>query len=142
MKTIERHWIAFLGIFGSGLVIVVTALTALSQTAPVLTIAPTGTNQFLISITNGDSLLNYEIYRTPVLVDPNFPWTLEIEGLVGQTNFTVDMGDDPSGFFRADVGIDADGDGVPNYMDGDPNNPAVGALTITIVSPLNGSTFN
>jgi len=142
MKTIRTYWLTLLGIFGGGLVFVATALTAWSQTAPILTITSFGTNQFSITITNGDISANYELYRTPVLVDPNYPWTLEIEGLVGQTNFTVDMGSDPSGFFRAGVGVDADGDGVPNYMDGDPNNPSVGALTITIDSPLAGTVFN
>lgn len=122
--------------------IFVAALTMFATPQPVLLIAPVGSSQLSITITNGDVLANYEIYRTPVLADVNYPWTLEIVGDVGQTNFTVDMGDDPIGFFQALVGSDADGDGIENYRDGDPNDPTVGALSITIDSPVNGGVFN
>ena len=108
---------------------------------PYLTITATNGNQALITVLNDTNPGNYELWWTPVLADPNYPWTLQSVGLVGQTNFIVNMSS-PTAFFRAVVGSDADGDGVPNYMDGDPNNAAVGALTITIDSPLNGSVFN
>jgi len=108
---------------------------------PYLTITPTNANQALITVLNDTNPGNYELWWTPVLADPNYPWTLQSVGLVGQTNFIVNM-DSPTAFFRAVVGSDADGDGVPNYMDGDPNNAAVGALTITIDSPLTGNVFN
>jgi len=51
-------------------------------------------------------------------------------------DFTVNAGwpwaSDPYG--------DADGDGVPNYMDARPLDPTVGVLTTTITSPTNGAT--
>ncbi len=142
MKTIRRNWIAFAGAFSYGLVIVALTLTALAQPVPVLTIAPTGTNQFQILITNGVSYVNYELYRTPVLSDPNYPWTLHIIGSMGQSNFTADTGIYPIGFFKAAIGSDWDGDGILNFQDGDPSNPAIGVLSLTISSPTNGATFN
>jgi len=36
---------------------------------------------------------------------------------------------------------DSDGDGVPDWMDANPYDPTVGALTITIDSPSNGTVF-
>ena len=65
-----------------------------------------------------------------------------IDGTPGQTNFTVSEGMMLSGFFEAAIGTDWDGDGIPNYMDGNPIDPNVGALTITIDSPANGTVFN
>jgi hypothetical protein len=40
--------------------------------------------------------------------------------------------DDPYGY--------ANGDPFPNYEDAQPGNPAAGILTVTIISPANGST--
>ena len=73
MKTLKNHRLTFFGIFGSGLIVVAVALTALSQTAPVLTITPLGTNQFSISFTNNGS--TYDLQGTPVLANPAYPWT-------------------------------------------------------------------
>ena len=39
---------------------------------------------------------------------------------------------DPNGF--------ANGDSIPNFEDSQPGNPAAGILTVTILSPVNGST--
>jgi len=131
-----------IGIAVLGLVVV---WASLGQTVPrpVLTIAPTGTNQFLITITNAESTVNYELYRTPVLGDPvNYPFTLHIIGAQGQSNFTVNMGSEPSGFVRAAIGSDWDGDGIENYRDADPFDPNVGELQVIIYSPANGSTIN
>ncbi|HEY3932126.1 MAG TPA: hypothetical protein VGM58_07130, partial [Verrucomicrobiae bacterium] len=52
MKIINSHRKTILGICGSFLIVIAVALTARSQTAPVLTITPLGTNQFSISFTN------------------------------------------------------------------------------------------
>ena len=46
------------------------------------------------------------------------------------------------GFMRAAIRSDWDGDGVQNYRDGNPSDASVGALTITIDSPTNGTVFN
>src|SRR5262249_34319858 len=109
---------------------------------PVLRIVPTNGTQLVISITNAVASTNYEIYRTPILLNTNFPWTLHIVGDVGQSNFIVDMQAEPMGYFRAAIGSDWDADGVLNYMDADPRDPTIGALTIIIDSPTNGATLN
>jgi hypothetical protein len=124
---------AFIGIFA----------TAQSVPQPVLTIAPTNGTQFQITITNAVATTNYEIYRTPLLNDTNFPWTLHIVGNVGQSNFVVGTEEvyDMS-FFRAGIGSDWDLDGVPNSQDANPTDGTIGILSITIDSPTNGSTIN
>jgi len=116
----------------------VVIYSALATDPPVLTITPSGTN-FLISITNASPGSTYELYRTPVLNDAAYPWTLSVTGAVGQSNFIVSKGVEPSGFWRASEGSDWDGDGIPNWLDADPNNSGVGVLSVTIVSPANGS---
>jgi len=127
----------------AGLTVVTTAVVlAQSVPDPVLKITLVSTNQLQIQITNAVSAANYEIYRTPVLGDPAYPWTLHLIGSVGQSNFTANMGIDIIGFFQAGVGSDWDSDGVPNWLDAQPSNPGVGALTITIVSPTHGSTVD
>lgn len=107
-----------------------------------LTIAPTGTNQFLISITNAAAGATYELYRTPLLNNPTYPWTLSVTGALGQSNFCVGKGLDSSGFWRASVGTDWDGDGIPNWLDGDPNNSGIGVLSVTISSPTSGTNID
>jgi len=114
-------------------------LFAQSVPQPVLTIAPTGTNQLLLSITNGVTFTNYEIFRTPILNSAAYPWAWEAVGMNGQTNFVVDMGNDFMGYFKALVGADQDGDRVPDWMDANPNDPMIGALSITIDSPTNNA---
>lgn len=111
----------------------------LAQQAPGLTFVQTSSNQFQITITNGSSSMNYEVYRTPVLDDPFYPWLLHIIGNQGQTNFTVGMGIETMGFFQAAVGSDWDQDGIPNWQDAQPSSTNVGRLTITIDSPVNGT---
>ena len=95
-----------------------------------------------IVITNGVGTASYEIYRTPILDDLAYPWTLHLIGALGQTNFTADMGIDTIGFFKATAGLDWDGDGVPNWLDALPSNVAVSNLVITIDSPLHGTIFD
>ncbi len=119
-------------------------IVAVSQAVPppVLTITPTNGTQFQISITNAVATTNYEIYRTPILFNTNFPWTLHIVGDVGQSNFSVDMQAESFGFFRAGIGSDWDLDGVPNSQDANPTDPTIGILSITIDSPTNGASLN
>ncbi len=134
MKTIGKNWITFAAIFGSGLIIILTALTARSQTAPVITIAPLGTNQFSITITNGVGGTYYDLEWTPVLANPSYPWTFAGVGTPGQTNFMLNMGAYQTGFFRALV----DTNSIPLWEAADPNNPGAGILTVFIDSPANG----
>jgi hypothetical protein len=110
---------------------------AQSVPQPVLTIAPTGTNQFLIKITNAAPGVSYDLYRTPLLNNLFYPWSLSVTGALGQSNYTISMGSDPSGFWRAIVGWSSNG--VPSWMEANPSDPSLGALAITIDSPTNGA---
>jgi hypothetical protein len=113
---------------------------AAAQAPPGLTIALSSTNQVQIVITNGSSSVNYEIYRTAVLDDDaNYPFILHLIGNQGQTSFVANFGIDTRGFFRAAVGSDWDGDGIPNFQDAQPSSTNAGVLTITIDSPANGA---
>lgn len=108
------------------------------STPPVLTIVPTGTNQLLITITNGTSTVNYELWTTPVLGDSvDSPWTTVAAG-TGLTNFTVTIGPYPVGFYRAIL----DTNSIPLWKLADPNNPSAGVLNVWIDNPANGSTLN
>ncbi|MEK7782023.1 MAG: hypothetical protein AAB370_11040 [Verrucomicrobiota bacterium] len=140
MKPLTKHWIARTETWGGIAALVTGTLIVMADVPqPVLTIAPTGTNQLLISITNGVTNINYEIYKTPLLGDEaNYPFTLHLIGELGQSNFTVNMGPEQTGWYRAAIGLDWDNDGVPNAIDGNPNNTNVGALTVTIDSPTTG----
>jgi len=137
MKIIGKNWIAFAAIFGSGLIIIVTALTARSQIAPVLTITPLGTNQFSVGFTNNIGTASYDLQWTPVLANPDYPWTWAAIGTPGQTNYQLNMGNYQTAFFRTLL----DTNSIPLWEAADPNNPALGALTITIDTPANGSTL-
>jgi hypothetical protein len=109
---------------------------------PVLTISGVGSNQYSISIINADSTTNYELYATPFLSNSNYPWLLTIDGAIGQSNFVVNAGTWKAQFYRAAIGSDWDRDGVPNWQDADPIDSAIGILSITIDSPVNGTTLN
>jgi hypothetical protein len=135
MKTLKRNWLTLLGIFSSGLLVVATTSTALSQTVPVLTIAPLGTNQFSITITNNIGSTDFDLQWTPVLANAEYPWTWAVIGTPGQTNFLVNMTVYQTGFFRAI----SDTNSIPLWEAADPNNPGAGILTIFIDSPANGS---
>lgn len=130
----KRHWSALTVTAGCGLLIVATALTVLSQSVPVLTIAPLGTNQFSVTITNGVGGTYYDLEWTPVLANQNYPWTFAAVGTPGQTNFMLNMGAYQTGFFRALI----DTNSIPLWEAADPNNPGAGILTVFIDSPANG----
>ncbi len=138
-----NHW---MGSASLGLLIVsialVIGLPRLGQTSPIpgLSAALTSSNTLLLTVTNGVSTEYYTVYSKAAL-QTNFSWSGSITGALGQTNFTVPLGPGLSGFFKAESGTDRDGDGIPNWEDANPNDPNVGILTITIVSPTNGSTL-
>ena len=147
LKSQPVRWLPLAGLWLC-LAVVFTAIAfvverASAQVAPGLTISRLGTNQVQIVITNGSSTVNYEIYRTPLLDDEaNYPFTLHLIGNQGQTSFVASFGIDTRGWFRAAVGSDWDGDGIPNYQDAQPSSTNAGTLFITIDSPVSGSVFN
>jgi hypothetical protein len=103
---------------------------------PVLAITAIASNQMTITITNGVSSGNYDIYTTPVLAnDAAYPWTAAVIGTNGQTNFTINLGPYPAGFYRAVV----DTNSVPIWAAADPSNPSAGYLAVFIDSPTSGS---
>lgn len=139
----KKYWVVVASVFGALAVILATALNVFADVPqPVLTIAPLGSNYFSVDITNGVSTTNYTLFWTPALENPLYPWQVLTNGGVGETNFTVDGGEWPGLFFRAMIGSDADGDGVPEWQDAQPLNPNVGVLSITIDSPISGFNFN
>ena len=121
-------------------VIAVSFLTVLAQSVPqpVLSITSLGTNQFQIGITNGVTNALYELYWRPVLGDdPNNPWQILTTNQAGQTSFWVDGGDYASMFFKAAIGTNYSG--VWDFQLANPNDPSLGALSITIDSPTNNA---
>ncbi len=138
MKKIRKHLSALVGVGGTSAAVIAITFTALSQTVPVLTMAPLGTNQFSITITNAVPTYSYELWWTPVLNDPvDYPWTAAAVGNVGQTNFILSNWTYPAAFFRGLLDTNA----IPLWEAANPSNPT-NILKITIASPANGSTLN
>jgi hypothetical protein len=79
--------------------------------------------------------VNYELWWTPVLESPAYPWTPIAVGSTGQTNFTVSTSLSSAGFYRAIW----DTNGIPLWEAADPNNPGAGILAVFIDSPTNGA---
>jgi hypothetical protein len=133
---------AFKSIRGKNIVSIALVATmlvgywALAQsTPPVLTITPLGTNQYSINITNNIGTDTYDLLWTPVLANPDYPWTWAAIGTPGQTNFLLNMGVYQTGFFRALL----DTNTIPLWEAADPNNPSAGILAVFIDNPTNGS---
>ena len=102
---------------------------------PYLTLVPTGTNQLLITVFNSVGPANYELWYTPVLANPAYPWTAVVAGTTGQTNFIVNMGSYYTGFYRAYQ----DTNTIPLWEAANPSNPDAGILEVYIDSPTNGA---
>ena len=137
MKRTETRWKAIAGVSIAAAMVMVMALTAISQSVPVMSIVPTGTNTFKIGITNGAAGANYELWWTPVLASSDYPWTILAVGTPGQTNFNVNMAEYQSGFFEGVIDTNA----IPLWEAADPNNPGAGILTVFIDSPTNKATL-
>src|SRR5215471_10806473 len=73
--------------------------------APGLTLSATGTNRFVVSITNAEPATNYTLERR-MLLDKAHSWNPYFRGAVGQSNFIVDAGGEMTGLLRARPGID------------------------------------
>jgi hypothetical protein len=133
MKTPNKNLTAWAGICVA-FIIVIATLTALAQTAPVMSVTATSTNTLSITITNGVPGANYELWSTPLLGNPDYPWTTAAVGTPGQTNFIVNIGTYPSDFYQAIWDTNA----IPLWEAADPHNPSAGILTVYIDSPVNG----
>jgi hypothetical protein len=91
---------------------------------PYLTIAPTGTNQLLLTVINTNPA-TYYLQTTPALANANYPWTIITNGTANQTNFIVNIGPYADSFFRVFTAT---------------NNPGQGVIAVFIDSPANGAT--
>ncbi len=121
------------GICASGMFVVATL--TLAQTVPVLTITSLGTNQFSVAITNNIGTATYDLLWTPVLANPDYPWTWAAPGTPGQTNFLLNMQGYPEGYFETVLDTNA----VPLWEAANPANPASGILQVYIYGPSNGA---
>jgi len=146
-KRPSARWLPLAGLWLCLAILFATAVLvveqATGQAAPGLTISQSSSNQVNIAVTNAPLGAQYELQVVNDLnhtLDPLFYWPSEPIGAIGQTNFYVDMGVYNTRFFRVLGCVDCDGDGALNYLDGQPGNTNVGILSITIDSPLNGST--
>ena len=137
MKTLNKHWLPIMAI-GGGFIAAATVVTALAQTAPFLKIAPTGTNQFSVTITNNIGMADYDLQWVSVLANTNFLWTYAAIGVPGGTNFILNADTYPATFFRAIL----DTNTPPLWQQSDPNNPSSPLLQVFIYSPTNGANLN
>ncbi len=134
MQIIKKCWSKWAGVI---LAVLIITFIARAQTAPPgVTITALGSNQYSIVITNG-VMTNYELYWTPALSNPDYPWQVIALGTNGTTNFNVNADGYSTGFFKAQV--EQVYGGIPDYELADPSNPSEGALTVTIDTPANGS---
>jgi hypothetical protein len=137
MKKIRRYWLTLASCLSAGAVLALIALNVFGDAPqPVITISSLGTNQFLVTVTNSLSTTNYTLFWTPVLADPNNPWEAISAGAVGQSNFMVDGGAYPVGFFRVALLAPT---GVPPWERADPNDPNSPILSVSITIPADGS---
>jgi hypothetical protein len=125
MKICDRPRLKIIGVTGAGLLLLMLAgAVVFGQTAPVLTIAESGTNEFSIIITNGVLSDVYNLYRTPVLGNlTDYPWKFVTNGAAGQTNFTVFSGQIDTSFYQVMVAT----------------NNTIGSFSMFIDSPVNGA---
>jgi hypothetical protein len=137
MKKIRRMGFTLASCLGVGTAIALIALNVFADAPqPAITISSLGTNQYLVTVTNSLSTTNYTLFWTPVLADPNNPWEAIAAGSVGQSNFMVDGGAYPVGFFRVAL---VPSTGVPPWERADPSDPNSPILSVSITIPADGS---
>jgi hypothetical protein len=137
MKTLKGYGITLISCLGVSAAVVLIAINVFADAPqPAITISSLGSNQFLVAITNSLSTTNYTLFWTPVLADPNNPWEAIAAGSVGQSNFMVDGGAYPVGFFRVAL---VPATGVPPWERADPNDPNSPILSVSITIPADGS---
>ena len=91
---------------------------------PYLTIAPTGTNTLLITVINTNPA-TYYLQMTPVLANTNYPFAIIANGVVGQSNFTVNIGPFADEFFRVLMATNNPGQGIAVFIDSPANGATV-----------------
>ena len=124
MKTTRTFWVALVSVSSLAAIVVATITALADPPAPGLSISMGASNQISVTITNGVTNANYQLYFTESL-GPDADWLLFTNGFTGQTNFTISTVslDLDSAFFIA-----------ANNTNGTPF-----TLTITIEQPANGS---
>jgi hypothetical protein len=103
MRTLRNNWAKLAGLMALAVTAVVTiyaCVSAWGQTAPVLGIAPTGTNLINVTVLNPATNAAYQIYYREFLIE-DYPWEFLTNGTLGQSNFLFNTGDTVSGFFEA-----------------------------------------
>jgi len=140
MKMFNEQRLKLTGLAGTGLLLLaLTRPLAWGQSAPGLTIAAAGTNEYSITVTNAIPGFNYELWWTPVLGNTtDFPWTMTPPGSPGQTNFVLVNSGYPAVFFRGVLDTNA----IPLWQQSNPNNSPSPILKVTILNPANGATLN
>jgi hypothetical protein len=136
MQTIKKHCAKPAGAI---LAILIVTLIAKAQSVPQpgITIALTNTNQLVITETNGVAYGYYSLYNQHVLGSGT--WTLvSTNDVLGDTNFIVNTVPYFEGYYLVAANTNWNDNGIPNWDLADPNNPGLGALTISIVSPSQG----
>lgn len=139
MKTLRRKWAALmvaLALAGAALCALYGGLSAWGQTAPGIVIAPSGTNQLAITVTNAATGAFYYLWWTPSLNDPAYPWQVLQPGNPGQTNFNVSTSNYPWAYFQVSIGNST---GVPPWEAANPSDPSSPILTVYINTPANGA---
>lgn len=121
VKLLNKHEVAALIGIGLVTVTVLADRLARSQTAAVLGISPATNNAVLVTVTNGVSNRQYQLYWTESL-GPNADWLLLTNGSIGQTQFLVPMADWEETYFSASA--------ISNFV------PP--SLNVIILSPTNG----
>ncbi len=91
---------------------------------PYLTIAPTGTNQLLITVFNTNTA-TYYLQMTPALGNANYPFAIIANGAAGQTNFTVNIGPFADEFFQVLMATNDPGQGIAVFIDSPANGATV-----------------
>ena len=117
----KRQLAAFIGL-GAALMTLLAARLVWSQSAPVLGISLTTNNAVVVTVTNGVSTGQYQVYWTEFL-SPTPDWLLLTNGSIGQTQFLVPMEDWDMTFFSASA--------ITNFV------PPT--LNVIILSPTNGT---
>jgi len=132
MKNLRKHWSFLFGtIAGLGL-----ASAAWSQSLPGLVLIPVSDTQFYVALTNSGTG-NYDLWKTPLLGNPAYPWQIVAVTTHGSPVFLVTKDLYPSEFYR--IGLDTNL--IPLWMAANPTNQSLGWLNVWIDSPTNGSSL-